>query len=1329
MSTQSLQKNSNWSFGKIISAWPRTIRIVAVSLAVLIFGSFLPAYAATVTITAHAGGIRTGATTVDGLPNGAVFTAVPVSGSPVGGPFNCTTSGGTGSCAISVPSGFQWDVSLTTAPANYYLNPSLDFGSSSTVTADTYEFRTGTVNSNIDVPGSSATGRYSDVRNSGNNYFSGLLAASYNNPPVSQKCGLNVALLLDQSGSMAGSKQTSLKQAANDTIDALVGTPSNLAIYTFSASTGPSIAKTSTASSASARPLRNFVNGLASPSGSTNWDSGINQIPSGFDLVIFATDGNPTTYDSSSSGGSASYFQYVEQGVFSSNRLKSTGVRVVGVGIGLDGGQENLRAVSGATLNSDYYLASTSGFGEILKSLATGACNNQLSIQKVIEDPSGNPLADSPFANGWGYSNTISAGSAIDGSVTTGQVNGQNGFASATVTIPAGATPTISVTETLKTGYVLQDAECSVEGLSVNTTVVGNVATFTAKANVPMSCVFTNRALATNWSLVKTSDPASGSVVQPGDTITYTLTATNSSDFAITSATATDDISNIVDDATLGALPAGLTRISNTLTWSIGTITAHSSKQVSYTVTVNQDAINATLTNVATPGNSGQCSTREDCTTTHKTPAVGYLTLIKNVNNGQTGGTKTSADWTLSADGGSGGSQIVNSSTGILHKVIPSTYTLSESLQQVGYTTDGVWACTGQDAQTGQPSANVVVVGLGEHVTCTITNTASDPSWVISKTSDPTTGSTVLPGQTISYTVTLSHVGGVMPANTVITDDLSGVLANATFDSVQVTSGSAQLVGSTLTWNTGSFTGSATMTYSVQVNAGAYGVNLTNVVTPPTHGVCDPSCTTVQYTPHYTINKTSDPTNGSTTHADEVVTYSLNVQNDSSAVLTGATATDTLVDVLDNATLVEPLNPALTFDAANAEIKWSIPTLLPGETATVSYSVRVTALNVGNNLKNVVIPDASGDCLNDLPSLSAADEPALSCMVEHKIVDIDMAIVTTHTDPLGQTAIDGSVPSKITYQLTVKNNGPIIGLHDSTGVVVNDPMLAKLLLDPTTIVGPDWDFSASTPNKLVAKYIANSGVFVAGGVSVITFVATIISPVAPGGVVPVPGLDNKACVAAEQPEQNLVNNCSADAVNVKWVALDPLGACRNGIPYMDYAVPLFDLNADGKKPTIALIWWKNGDYKGQDQLVDVNDTAAMLASGAQRVDYVKTPSDWVAGDIVKGTVLWPGAVLDANGAPIDWPGMSQRADGSWYFDPSAPFYKIRKAATVEVRITNSATSTYVPVDGAAIAACHPDTGELAHTGFPATPLPIQAGLVFAGLATLYFAIRRRNYGK
>ena len=465
--------------------------------------------------------------------------------------------------------------------------------------------------------------------------------------------------------------------------------------------------------------------------------------------------------------------------------------------------------------------------------------------------------------------------------------------------------------------------------------------------------------------------------------------------------------------------------------------------------------------------------------------------------------------------------------------------------------------------------------------------------------------------------------------------------------------------------------------------------------------------------------------------------YTLHVHNDSAAVVTGALATDDLTGVVDNATLVTPLNSQLNLSQDGKFLSWSIPTLQPGESAGVSYSVTVNAKNVGENLTNLVTPSSEGECL--LPDVSRAQATATdvtqACTVNNPVVAIDMAIVTTHTDPVGQTAIDGSVDSKITFLLKVTNNGPTVGLHDATGVVVDDPMLGKLVLDPTTIVAPDWDISQSTATKLVAKYIGNGGVFVADTTSDITLIATIIPPVAPNGVVPVPGLENNACVAATQPEQNLVNNCSRDSVNVKWIALDPIGACRNGTPFMDYSIPLFDLNANGENPTIALVWWKTGDYTAQDRSVDVNDTAAMLASGAQRVDSIKTPADWKPGDIIKGTVLWPGAVLDSSGNPIDWPGLSLRSDGTWFYDPTAPFYSIRSSAVVEVRITNSVTSTYVPVDGLAIANCHPsigdalalpDTDPLAHTGMDTNPAPIQWGLFFGFLAIATEMMRRRN---
>ncbi len=445
------------------------------------------------TIVVHAGGVRSGnTTTINPLPDGAVFTATAV-GTPVIATATCTTSGGTGTCSIPVPAGFAWDVTETTPPPGYYLNPNLDSGSSSVETTHPYTFRTGTLNgtTTVDVPG--PANMPNGTFTSNGQTFSQQLATSLNDPPGVARCGLNLALVLDQSGSMAANgKQAALQTAANEAITDLTGTPSTVAIYTFGQTPGVSIAKTSTINTTSAAPLHTFINALPAPAGGTNWDQGLAQVASGSDEVIFLTDGAPTGSRIRTNNFGLSLFTDTEQGIFSANGIKSGGERIVGVGIGLNGGLDNLRAVSGPTLNQDYFNSSNSDFGTVLKALATGACNNQLTITKQIQDPSGALISPTPAdANGWTFTNTISSGSTIASPVTTAAVNGANGVAPAALTIPASATPTVTVTETLKAGYTFVSAQCSVGGTNVTTAVTNPVtsptATFTGAAAQPMA--------------------------------------------------------------------------------------------------------------------------------------------------------------------------------------------------------------------------------------------------------------------------------------------------------------------------------------------------------------------------------------------------------------------------------------------------------------------------------------------------------------------------------------------------------------------------------------------------------------------------------------------------------------------------------------------------------------------------------------------------------------------------------------------------------------------------------------------------------------------------
>lgn len=119
------------------------------------------------------------------------------------------------------------------------------------------------------------------------------------------------------------------------------------------------------------------------------------------------------------------------------------------------------------------------------------------------------------------------------------------------------------------------------------------------------------------WYLEKGSDPASGSSVDPGDQVTYTLTVGNDSNGVVRNAVVTDDLTDVLRYASLDAVPAGATLNGTVLTWRVPVLEPGYGAELSYTVTVDDDAYDVEFANIATPGPGGECVS---CTTTHQTP-------------------------------------------------------------------------------------------------------------------------------------------------------------------------------------------------------------------------------------------------------------------------------------------------------------------------------------------------------------------------------------------------------------------------------------------------------------------------------------------------------------------------------------------------------------------------------------------------------------------------------------------------------------------------------------------------------------------------------------
>ena len=116
------------------------------------------------------------------------------------------------------------------------------------------------------------------------------------------------------------------------------------------------------------------------------------------------------------------------------------------------------------------------------------------------------------------------------------------------------------------------------------------------------------------------------------------------------------------------------------------------------------------------------------CTYTNKRQPL--LTLVKSVVN-DNGGTAVAGAWTLGATGSSGSFSGTANTAAVTSKTVTAgvQYTLAESGGPSTYSASS-WVCTGGGSFAGPDK---ITLGLGEDVTCTITNNDQGPSLTLVK--------------------------------------------------------------------------------------------------------------------------------------------------------------------------------------------------------------------------------------------------------------------------------------------------------------------------------------------------------------------------------------------------------------------------------------------------------------------------------------------------------------------------------------------------------------------------------------------------------------------
>ena len=297
---------------------------------------------------------------------------------------------------------------------------------------------------------------------------------------------------------------------------------------------------------------------------------------------------------------------------------------------------------------------------------------------------------------------------------------------------------------------------------------------------------------------------------------------------------------------------------------------------------------------------------------------------------------------------------------------------------------------------------------------CAVTVPVLTPALTIVKTAS---AASAAPGQHVTYTITVTNTGQTPYTGAVVTDDLTGVLDDATYDAdAAATRGAVSYASPVLTW-TGNLTPgqAATITYSVTVDNPETGDKaLTNTVTSAAPGSncpagsTDPRCTSTVPVAILTIVNSA---NVSTTTPGSTVAYTITITNTGQVRYDGATVTDPLSAVTDDATFGGATVTTGSVTYISPDLTWT-GDLNPGQAATVTFTVTVNTPDTGDKALTSTVTSATPG------STCPPSGPAAACTSTVTVLIPALTIAKTATTT---TTTPGST---VGYTVTVTDTGP-----------------------------------------------------------------------------------------------------------------------------------------------------------------------------------------------------------------------------------------------------------------------------------------------------------------
>jgi uncharacterized repeat protein (TIGR01451 family) len=247
------------------------------------------------------------------------------------------------------------------------------------------------------------------------------------NPNLPPRCGINVMLVLDESGSIGTSGQTeTVKNATRAFLDALSGTGAKVSIVDFSSTAARPVDYTTVTPETITSTFNPYLANGYKPNGYTNWEAAFQKVHEAnhqgtlADLVVFITDGDPTAHNTPGGvqtglpDGDVTAMRPAEE---EADLVKEDGSHVFAMGVGAavtkQSSADRLTAVSGADQlppasfsRADFTLVQNfDDLAAALREIANQLCQASITVTKQVDEGDGQYRADA----GWTFTATVSA--------------------------------------------------------------------------------------------------------------------------------------------------------------------------------------------------------------------------------------------------------------------------------------------------------------------------------------------------------------------------------------------------------------------------------------------------------------------------------------------------------------------------------------------------------------------------------------------------------------------------------------------------------------------------------------------------------------------------------------------------------------------------------------------------------------------------------------------------------------------------------------------------------------------------------------------------------